>query len=97
MSSFNKKNRSPGWKKGGHWIICDRTGMAIRAEDAKEEWTGSVVAKDVWEPRHPQDFLRAMEDDQSPKGLVRTEPQDSELYGLYIVGDYIDSGYFGLS
>lgn len=97
MSSFNKKGKSPGHKKGGHWVICDRTGMVIREEDAREEWTGSVVAKEVWEPRHPQDFYRAREDDQSPKGLIRPESTDVEITGLYIEGGYIDPGYFGLS
>lgn len=96
MGSFNKKNKSPGWKKGGHWVICDRTGMAIRAEDAKEEWTGSIVAKEEWEPRHPQDYLRAREDNQSPKGLIRTEGSDVALTGLYVEGDYVDAGYFGI-
>lgn len=97
MGSFNKKNKSPGWRKGGHWVICDRTGMAIRAEDAKEEWTGAVVAKEVWEPRHPQDFYRAREDDSSPKGLVRPDAPETSTYGPYIEGDYILPGYFGLS
>lgn len=98
MGSFNKKNKSPGWKKGGHWVICDRTGMAIRAEDAKEEWTGSIVAKEEWEPRHPQDYYRARQEDTSPKGPIRPEPStDTEITGLYIEGDYIDPGYFGIS
>ena len=95
MSSFNKKGKSPGWKKGSHWVICDRTGMAIRAEDAKEEWTGSVVAKEEWEPRHPQDYYRAREDDQSPKGLVRTEATDNETEPYFDWG-YIENGYFGI-
>ena len=97
MGSFNKKNKSPGWKEGGHWVICDRTGMAIRAEDAKEEWTGAVVAKEVWEPRHPLDYYRARSEDQSPKGLIRTEPAESEVGGLYVEGDYVEPSYFGVS
>jgi len=93
MGSFNKKNKSPGWKKGSHWVICDRTGMAIREEDAREEWTGSVVAKEEWEARHPQDYYRAREDDQAPEGLVRTESPDNEPEP-YIDWGYIDNGYF---
>lgn len=90
MGSFNKKNKSPGWRKGGHWVLCDRTGMAIREEDSKIEWTGSVVAKEEWEPRHPQDYLRAREDDQSSKGLVRTEPSDSYTTSPYVVDGYLE-------
>lgn len=97
MGSFNKKGKSPGWKKGSHWVICDRTGMAIRVEDAKEEWTGAIVAKEEWEPRHPQDYYRAKQDDQSPKGPTRPEPTDQEITGLYIEGGYIAAGYFGIS
>jgi hypothetical protein len=95
MGSFNKKNKSPGGKRGGHWVICDRTGMAIREQDAREEWTGSVVAKEEREPRHPQDYYRAREDDQSPKGLVRTEATDKENEPYFDWG-YIENGYFGL-
>lgn len=97
MGSFNKKGKSPGWKKGDHWVICDRTGMAIRESDAREEWTGAVVAKEVWEPRHPQDYYRAREDDQSPKGLVRPEPEDSFTTALYVETDYVAVSYFGTS
>ena len=73
MSSFNKKTKSPGWKRGGHWVECERTGFAIRNWDAREEWDGTIVAKEEWEPRHPQDYLKAIKDDQSPVGLVSTE------------------------
>jgi len=71
--------------------------MAIRQSDYKEEWTGANVAKKEREPRHPQNFYRAREDDQSPKGNVRTEPTDVEIAGLYVEGDYVDVGYFGVS
>jgi len=91
MGSFGKKTKSPGWRKAGHWVICDRTGMAIREEDSKIEWTGAVVAKEEWEPRHPQDYLRAREDDQSPKGLVRVEPSDSYTTSPYVVDGYVES------
>ena len=72
-----KKTLNPGWIPGGHWVICDMCGCAIRNFDAKKTWDGLVVCPDDWEPRHPQDFIRGIPDDSSPKGLVRTEPQDT--------------------
>jgi len=82
MGSFGKKTRNPGWTSGEHWVVCDRTGKAIRESDAREEWNGLVVAKEEWEPRHPQDFLRAREDDSSPKGLVRPEASSDDYITL---------------
>lgn len=73
MSSFNKKTQSPGWKKGSHWVECQRTGRVIRAEDARKEWTGLIVAKEEWEPRHPQEFIRGIPDNPSAQGLTVSE------------------------
>lgn len=61
---------------GGNWIIDDRSGRRIRARDARKEWDGTVVHKDDYEPRHPQDFVRAKVDDQSV-ALSRPEPIDT--------------------
>ena len=71
-----KKTRNPGFKPGQHWVICDRCGFAVREGDAVQEWNGLVVCKDDFEPRHPQDFVRAREDRQAPEGLHRSEPTD---------------------
>lgn len=93
MSSFNKKTRNPGYKPGGHWVECQRTGKVIRVQDAKEEWTGLIVAKEEWEPRHPQDMLRGRHDDIAAKGLVVPEsagkdtgPITSAIAGIAIAG-----------
>ena len=37
-------------------------------EDLKHEWTGFKVCEKCWEPRHPQEFLRAREDKQAVNG-----------------------------
>lgn len=52
------------YKPGSHYNICDRTGFPMRAEDARTEWTGAIVHKDVWEARHPQDSVRGRADNQ---------------------------------
>ena len=34
--------------------ISDRTGYRYRLKDMRKEWTGFLVGKDEWEPKHPQ-------------------------------------------
>lgn len=53
------------YKPGSHYKICDRTGFKVRAEDTREEWTGAIVSKAVFEMRQPQDMVRGREDKQS--------------------------------
>lgn len=60
---------------GDHLLICQRTGRVIRASEAKEEWTGLIVHESVWEPRHPQDFVRAPKEDiAAPKPRTGNRP-----------------------
>ena len=61
----------------GTWAaICDRCGFRFPSDQLKREWTGSMVCVPCWEPRHPQDFVRAIPDHQSPP-WVRPPPEDS--------------------
>ena len=34
--------------------ISDRSGFRYRLRDMKKEWTGALVGKDEYEPKHPQ-------------------------------------------
>jgi len=34
--------------------ISDRSGFRYRYRDMRKEWTGALVGKDEWEPKHPQ-------------------------------------------
>ena len=81
LASFNKRTRNPGWNPGGHWVECQRTGMTIRNQDAVKEWTGLIVAKEEWEPRHPQDYLKSFPDDTTAKGLVNPETSGTPVSG----------------
>lgn len=50
--------------------ICDRCGFKYRHTQLRKEWTGYMVCfgvgtNDCWEPRHPQDFVRGVKDQQS--------------------------------
>lgn len=72
-----KRTRNPGWEAGNHWVSCDRCGCDIRAFDAIQEWTGLWVCPDDWEERHPQDFVRGVEDDFAAKEPVRPDPANN--------------------
>ena len=70
------RGRNPGFRPGNQWVHCDRCGFAYRQSDMRKEWTGAVVCKWDYEPRHPQDFVRGLRDRLRPQGLVRSEPAD---------------------
>lgn len=54
-----------GYRHGDFLRVCDRTGSLVYASETKKEWTGLIVREDVWEPRHPQDFVRGIKDKQA--------------------------------
>lgn len=59
------RQRGVQYKGGSFLRLDDRTGFVRRAENTKSEWTGLIVGNDVWEIRQPQDFVRAVPDDQT--------------------------------
>ena len=75
MSDHNQHTRNPGFKPGDNWAECQRCGFDIYGSKLKKEWTGLLVCSKCWEPRHPQDFVRAIKEDTSPKEL-HTGDQD---------------------
>lgn len=50
---------------GDNNAICDRCGKPFKASTLKKTWDGLWVCPPDWEPRHPQDFVRGVKDDQS--------------------------------
>lgn len=63
------------FKPGAHNIICDRTGFKIKSTQAKRQWDNLVVRSESWEPRQPQDFVRAKQDQPGVRG-ARPQPDD---------------------
>lgn len=59
------RKRGVQYKPGSFFRADDRSGFVKRAEDTREEWTGLVVARDLWEARNAQDFVRGVADDQT--------------------------------
>ena len=55
--------------------IDDRTGFKVKYTDLRKEWTGNLVHKNEWEPKHPQLEPRSAVDaealrDSRPEGNV---------------------------
>lgn len=53
------------YKPGSFYRVCDRTGMVVRAERTSTEWNNLIVRDDVYERRHPQDFVKGVQDNQT--------------------------------
>lgn len=69
----------------GQWNAeCDVCGFKFKSGDLKERWDGLYVCRDDWEERHPSDFFRARQEDQSTPW---TRPEDSITGGTDIDGD----------
>lgn len=64
-----------GYRRGGFWRIDDRTGFRVRAERTAKEWDGTIVAREEFEARHPQDFVRGKRDNMQVPD-ARPEPTD---------------------
>jgi hypothetical protein len=66
---------------GAHNVICDRSGFKVKSTDVKREWNHSVVRREDFEKRHPQDYVRGVRDIQSvadPRPGAPDSPTHSE-------------------
>lgn len=53
------------YKKGAWNVIDDVTGFKHKSTDLRLRWDGLYVSKENWETRHPQELLRARQDNMS--------------------------------
>lgn len=98
MSSFGKHTANPGFKSGDHWLVCDRCGFDVYSSEARKTWDGLVVCPEDWEPRHEQDFVRAVADNQKARGLVRSPPADVFVSVTYTLpDDYETEGSYAIA
>lgn len=52
--------------KIGDWnVVCDVSGRKMKASQSRLRWDNARVHPDHWEPRHPQDYVKGVMDDQS--------------------------------
>ena len=62
----------------GQWnAICDVCGQKYKSGDMKKRWDGLMVCPHDWEPRHPQDFLRAVPDRQA---VPWSRPETTDVF-----------------
>ena len=61
----------------GDWnAACFECGRKRKASTMLKHWQGYYVCPEHWEARHPQDFVRAMPDRQTPEWV---QPQTDAL------------------
>ena len=69
--------------KPGDWnSVCYECGMKFKASSLKRHWQGYYVCPEHWEPRQPQDFVRAQADTQTPP-WAQPQPADTDSIGRY--------------
>ena len=61
--------------------ICERSGFRVKPGTLIKEWNGVMVRPELWEARHPQDFVRSKPD--RLKGSVRPEQKDRFIEDLF--------------
>ena len=92
----------------GQWnAICDRCGLQHKSGELREEWTGLMVCKPCWEPRHPQSLMLGSsraENEGSAPPWVRPSPTDQFVDVPYIdpddpfgLGSYLTELYWTAS
>lgn len=69
--------RADFFDPGGHNAICDVCGFKYKAKHLKKRWDGFYVCSKDWEPRHPQDFIRGIKDDQH---VPWTRPEATDVF-----------------
>lgn len=62
---------------GGWNAVCYQCGRKRKAGDLVRHWQGYYVCPEHWEARQPQDFVRAIPDDQTPPW---TQPMPAGLF-----------------
>ena len=65
-------SRNPGYIAGDHWVECMVCGFEYRSSIMKERWDQLIVCPQDYEQRHPQDFVRGVEDNQAAQGLINS-------------------------
>lgn len=76
------------------WLaICDRCGFEYHSFQLRKEWNGLMVCRFCWEPKHPQLFVKAKTDKQTPP-WTRPEQADVFISPCYLEGT---SCYAGLA
>lgn len=66
MSSFPGSGKADHLDLGDYNAVCFECGRKFKASMLMKHWQGYFVCESCWEPRQPQDFARAVPDNQTP-------------------------------
>lgn len=61
------------FRLGDSKAVCDRCGFDKYQSELRKEWAGAMVCSPCWEPRHPQDMIKAVTERNNVKD-ARPEP-----------------------
>jgi hypothetical protein len=69
-------------RDGDYLVVDDRTGITRWRSECIKDWQGLIVHRSVYEPRHPQDFLRARREDfRIPDARPERRIEDESFVG----------------
>lgn len=54
------------YEMGTNNAVCDQCGRAFKSNQLKKRWDNAWTCTACWEPRHPQDFVKGIKDNQAP-------------------------------
>ena len=75
----------------GDWnATCFECGRKKKASTLLKHWQGYYVCPEHFETRHPQDFVRAVHEKQTPP-WTQPQPADSFAFGDSLITDSSDT------
>lgn len=60
---FPRRGKADYYAPGEHNVACFQCGRKFKSSQMFKHWQGYLVCRDHWEPRHPQDFVKAVRED----------------------------------
>ncbi len=63
--SYGQGGRTNYWAPGEFNAVCYFCGFKYKSGEMKRYWQGFYTCQTCWEPRQPQDFVRAIADNQT--------------------------------
>jgi hypothetical protein len=78
--------RPYGYHAGDWNATCFECGRKVLASTLRRHWRGYWVCPEHWEERHPQDFVRATQDTQTPPFVQPQWETDIDIYICTING-----------
>lgn len=63
------------YKPGDNYFLCPVCGLKKRVSEGRYRWDKEYVCNPCWEPKHPQESVKARMDRMSAR-ISRPEPSD---------------------